>query len=482
MKNLIYKTTDRLRGCIKTLLLLPLLIATISCEKLLEVDTPPASLLKTQVFIDDATAEAALRGIYSTFLNPYYCTGFQIAWRTGLSADELTFNFTDPTILSFKENNLIAENSYISQFWTYAYTTIFRANDVIESLKASMSVSEAAKSQYIGEALFLRSFLHFYLVNLFGDIPLVTSTDYTINSKMTRTSVDAVYNQLEADLQESIVLLTANYPTSGRFRVNKAVASSLLSRLLLYMRKWSEAESIATTVINNTSDYSMVALSDITLLGNKEAIWQFPNFNNDFFTSEGEHFYGGSSTMATLLSYFALRDDFVGNGTLSDAFEEGDLRKTTWVKLNRKNYIMSYKYRSYRSTATTNPDDSRKENSTIFRLAEQYLIRSEARAQQNKLDLAIADLDAIRARAGLPLLANTNPSISKSDLLDAVLQERRVELFTEWGHRWFDLKRTGRAVSTLETIKTGFNTNDLLYPIPESELKKNPFLEQNPGY
>ncbi|MCK9305851.1 MAG: RagB/SusD family nutrient uptake outer membrane protein, partial [Bacteroidales bacterium] len=147
-----------------------------------------------------------------------------------------------------------------------------------------------------------------------------------------------------------------------------------------------------------------------------------------------------------------------------------------------RSYIAPYKYRSYSSSSTSNPDDSRKENSTVFRLAEQYLIRAEARAQQNKLDLAIADVDAIRARAGLPLIENTNPGIGKAALLDAIMQERRVELFTEWGHRWFDLKRTGKAVAVLSAIKTGFSANDLLYPIPASELNKDPFLEQNPGY
>ena len=483
MKNIHFtKYTDILKGRIIILLILPLLFTTNSCEKLLEVDSPPTSLLKSQVYSDNSTAEAALRGVYSTFMNPYYCTGFQIAWRTGLSADELTFNYTDPSINMFKENDLVADNSYISQYWTYAYTTIYRANDVIQGLNNSTGISETAKSQFIGEALFIRSFLHFYLVNLFGDIPYVTSTDYIITSKMERAPVSSVYLQIESDLKEAIELLSSSYPTSGRYRVNKSVALSLLSRVYLYQEKWIDAESAASTVIGNSADYSLVPLSGITLPGNKEAIWQIYNFNNNSNTSEGEHFYGASSTMSTILSYFSLRDEFVGNGEFPGVFGMGDLRKTDWIRTNRKNFLMSYKYRSYSSTATTNPDDSRKENSTVFRLAEQYLIRAEARAQQNKLDLAISDVDAIRERAGLPLIANTNPSIGKADLLDAIMHERRVELFTEWGHRWFDLKRTGLALTVLSPIKSGLTQNDLLYPIPQSELIKNPFLEQNPGY
>ncbi len=483
MKNFIKVSyIIRLKGCIKSLLLFPLLMFTTSCEKLIEVDTPPAYLLKSQVFTDDATAQAAVRGIYSPFLNPYYCTGFQTAWRTGLSADELTFNYTEPSISAFQENNLVADNSYVSQYWTYAYTTIYRANDVIENIAASSGLSETAKAQYRGEALFLRSFLHFYLVNFFGDVPFVTTTDYLVNAKIPRTPVDEVYQQLETDLEEAVSLLPAAYPTSGRYRANKAVASALLARVYLYHGKWAEAENTATTVLGNTTDYALVALSGITLSGNKEAIWQIPNSDNEYYTDEGEHFYDSYSNLSTALGYMSLSDDFVGTSTLPGAFENGDARKTAWVILNRKAFMEPYKYRARSDADITIPDDSRNENTTVLRLAEQYLIRAEARAQQNKLALAIADVDVIRARAGLPLIANTNPGISKTALLDAIMQERRVEFFTEWGHRWFDLKRTGKAVEVLSAIKPGFTSDDLLYPIPESELNKNPFLEQNPGY
>ncbi|MDD3988824.1 MAG: RagB/SusD family nutrient uptake outer membrane protein [Bacteroidales bacterium] len=446
------------------------------------METPPANLLKNQAFSDDATAQAAVRGIYSWLLNTYNINGFQTAWRAGLSGDELSFNYTEPSIGAFEENNLVADNSYVSQYWTYAYTTIYRANDVIESISASSGLSEDAKAQFRGEALFLRSFLHFYLMNFFGDVPLVMTTDYIINAKIERSPVDEVYQQLEADLAEAVSLLPAAYPTSGRYRANKAVASALLARVYLYHGKWAEAENTVTTVLDNTTDYALVALSDITLQGNKEAIWQIPNFDSNNSTFEGEHFYYTYKTIGTGLGNMYLRNDFVGTSTLPGVFENGDARKTTWIKLNRKSVMGPYKYRSYTSSTTSDPDNSRKENSTVLRLAEQYLIRAEARAQQNKLDLAIADVDVIRARAGLPLIANTNPSISKTALLDAIMQERRVELFTEWGHRWFDLKRTGKALAVLSAIKPGFTSDDLLYPIPESELNKNPFLEQNPGY
>lgn len=473
---------NRLRGCIKSLLLIPLLMFTISCEKLLEVETPPSTLLKSQVFADDATAEAAVRGIYSWLMNSYNITGFHTAWRTGLSADELTyFGTSNPDIKAFEDNNILANNSNISQFWNYAYTTIYRANNVIENMSVSTGLSEAAKAQFTGEAKFLRAFLYFYLVNFYGDVPLVTSTDYLTNSKMARTPSETIYQQMVTDLNEAITLLPVAYPTSGRYRANKAVASALLARVYLYQGKWADAETAATAILGNTTDYALVALSDITLPSNKEAIWQIPNYNNNYYTNEGYCFYGALYNSANQME---LRSDFVGTATLNGAFENGDARKAAWVHLDRyyKSHWVQFKYRSYTSSTTSVQDGNRKENSTVLRLAEQYLIRAEARAQQNKLDLAIADVNVIRARASLPLIANTNPGISKTALLDAIMQERRVELFNEWGHRWFDLKRTGKAVTVLSAIKTGFSTNDLLYPIPASELNKDPFLEQNPGY
>jgi len=113
----------------------------------------------------------------------------------------------------------------------------------------------------------------------------------------------------------------------------------------------------------------------------------------------------------------------------------------------------------------------------IMRLAEQYLIRAEARTRQGKLEQAVNDINTIRKRAGLePVEFNT--SLSQESLIEAVLEERYHELFSEWGHRWLDLKRTGKALEKLE----GVEASDLLYPIPEDELLKNLNLTQNAGY
>ncbi|MDO5969574.1 RagB/SusD family nutrient uptake outer membrane protein, partial [Flavivirga aquimarina] len=115
----------------------------------------------------------------------------------------------------------------------------------------------------------------------------------------------------------------------------------------------------------------------------------------------------------------------------------------------------------------------------VFRLAEQYLIRAEARAELGKISEAQSDLNVIRNRAGL---GNTTAS-TKEALRDAILDERQVELFTERGHRWFDLKRRGEAADVLAPLKPSWQDTDVLFPIPESELLLNPnLLPQNDGY
>jgi hypothetical protein len=119
------------------------------------------------------------------------------------------------------------------------------------------------------------------------------------------------------------------------------------------------------------------------------------------------------------------------------------------------------------------------EYSILFRLAEQYLIRAEARAYQGDLIGAKADLNKIRSTAGL---SNTS-AVTAEEILTDILNQRRFELFTEFGQRFFDLKRTGKLDEALSLSKFGWNSTDSLWPLPALELSANPNLNpQNQGY
>jgi len=106
------------------------------------------------------------------------------------------------------------------------------------------------------------------------------------------------------------------------------------------------------------------------------------------------------------------------------------------------------------------------------------LIRAEAEAWQNQLTAAATDLNTVRGRAGLMPTTATD----QAGLLAAIAHERQVEFFTEWGQRWFDLKRTGAINATLGSLKPTWTADASLLPIPLNEIEADPNLTQNPGY
>lgn len=167
---------------------------------------------------------------------------------------------------------------------------------------------------------------------------------------------------------------------------------------------------------------------------------------------------------------------------LLNSFEPGDNRRTIWVGSLQSGASTLYFPYKYKDNNITNTTLTFKEYSMVLRLGELYLIRAEARAQQNKLADAIGDIDALRSRAGL---TGIDPELNQTQVLSAVTHERQVELFTE-GQRWLDLKRTGTIDSVMNMItplkKGVWNTNQKLYPLPSTEIQNGINLTQNMGY
>lgn len=445
-----------------------------SCD-LLELEAPAEIMVDRQVvFSDAAGAEAAARGMYAPMVDGQH-TFYSAAWSGGLnilagmSADELVHpTQAYPDLVQYEQNAIIAENNnFNDRAWQTLYQSVYSANLLWESLEAS-DLEEGLVRRLQGEALFVRAFCHFYLVNLFGDVPLVLNSDFQQNAKIPRSSSADVYAQIVADLLEARDVLEWEYE-GERTRPNKGAATALLARVYLYTENWEEAENIATEVLEQTALYELVPLEEIVRANNREALWQF-HISSTVATWQTPE----AGTFQDSFSYYynSLRDGF------PDSFEAGDLRNTEWIRLDPAGVWMPSKYKR----TSYNPGLPM-EYSTILRLAEVYLIRAEARAQQDNVtgpNSAESDLNAIRSRADL----GGTPAATKADMLDAILQERKVELFTEWGHRWLDLKRTGNALDVLGPIKSGFTEEDLLWPIPQKEINNNPALRehQNPGY
>jgi hypothetical protein len=460
-------------GIVTNRLLIPFLAFSLllsSCDNFVDVDLPTSQLTASAVFQDKATANAAMVSIYAKMRD----TGILSGNVSGLSnelgnyADELDYyGGISGTTRNFYNNSILASNTEIFSWWSSSYSQIYAANAIIEGVSASTVLAKVDKDQLTGEALFVRSLLTFYLLNLYGDVPYITTTNYQLNKVAHRMPSSELYSHIISDLQLSASLLSDNYISSDRVRPNKSVAMALLARVYLYNSSWAEAADTASYLINNTGVYPWENnLEAIFLKESSTTIWQFMPRTDGQNTQEGETFIFTSGPPPTV----ALSDQLLND------FEIGDQRKIHWVKTitdGSDSWSHVNKYRQKSNTLGA------MEYSVVFRLAEQYLIRGEARAQQGDLIGAKEDLNKIRNTAGL---VNTT-ALSKSDILTALLQERKVELFTEMGHRFFDLKRTNQLDAALTVVKPGWNTTDRLFPLPESEISLNPNLNpQNNGY
>lgn len=442
----------------KLLIIITGILILSSCKKLLEVDQSGSTLLTSSVFTDSVTVQSTLAALYTDGLYRV-----QTSTYAGFSADELRYVGT--TYDALINNALLSTDGTSNGIWINAYKDVYMANSIIEGVTASSSLSSRFKNQALAEARFMRAFYYFYLVNFFGDVPLIISTDVNQNSGMGRSATADIYASMMNDLKFAQENLPADYSASpgARTRANKWIATAMLARVDLYMKNWQDAEAQATAIINNTALFSLQAdLTKVFTPSSQEAIWQLYN----------------DATGYTLYAQTVLpvqAPTYVLTPSLTAAFETGDARKASWTSTiiyNDSAYTYPAKYKNITIGANA-------EYFTLIRLAELYLIRAEARTQLNNITGAQADLSAIRNRAGL---GNTTAA-SKTALLLAIEQERRVELNCECGHRWFDLKRTDRVNTVIGALKPTFwQPTAALYPIPQLQISANANLKQNPGY
>jgi hypothetical protein len=448
-----------------------------SCKKLVSIDQPISSITSEGVFNSDETANSAVTGIYSKLINTYtdgvMIGSGSVTIHTGLASDELAQAGVGAgagsQTLQFYTNELLSNNIILHfQLWGSGYFSIFQINSCIEGLQNSKNLTPGIKNQLTGECKFLRAFINFYLTNMWGDVPLPLTADWNKTNLLFRSSKEDVYKQIVSDLLEAKNLLNSSYSLSGnqKIRADKYAASALLARVYLYNQEWANAENEASLVINSGLYSLNTNLNDVFLKNSTEAILQFQPSN-------------AVLPFAVIEQFFITRQPefYYLTNNLANAFEFSDRRKTDWtdtVLLSGTPVLYPYKYKIRQGTTGSLP-----EYYMVLRLAEQYLIRSEARAKQNKVTESSGDLNIVRNRAGLNPVTITDVQT----LLLAIEKERRLELFAEWGHRWFDLIRTGRANTILSNIKGNtWQVTDQLYPIPISEIKKNPNLTQNPGY
>jgi hypothetical protein len=490
---------NKVRGCLIVILILTFNIT--ACKKNLEVDTPSTYTSTQSAFKNDKTATNILTGLYAQLSDNYINTmGLPAtSFFEELSADNLTIY--DPNsqaiaqYISFYQNTLepTYATSYGLTYWTNTYKILYTINATITALSGNKDLSSAVIRRLSGEAYFLRGFCYFYLVNLYGEVPLILTENYQQNAKQPRNNADDIYKQIVSDLVVAESLLDNNYAsgdvtqtTTDRLRPNLAAVYALEARVYLFQKNYSAAEIAASKVISQSSLYSLTTLDKTFLKNSTETIWALQPVSNGYNTREAQ-FY--------ILPSDGPNDEHpaYASANLVSSFELGDDRKKQWlnsINVNGIEFVYPFKYKVPFIDGSTN---NFKEYTIVLRLAEQYLIRAEARNELNNGIGAVEDLNVLRERSrSLPTMNVPNPlpdlssELSQTQLRTAIFHERRVELFTEWGHRWFDLKRSGVIDSTMisaEQYKGGTWSNyKSLYPIPVSDILLNSEIKQNPGY
>jgi hypothetical protein len=448
------------------------LLLGFACDDILETDPSIGTVTREEILNNPNLVRFAVNGLYTENLLANTAYNYYFVYILPI-ADEAYH--TSTTFDDFKNNTYTPENSYVRNIWRYFYQSVFYSNDVLELVKDAAAIgtisAEEAK-HYSAEAKYFRAYSYFALTTLWGDVPLVLSTDALNTSLQSRESKDRVIQLVIEDLKEAAATLA---DVTDNTKLTGWAAKSLLARQYLYNKDWADAEKLADDVIKNSGATLEPDVEKVFVRSSRETIFK-TSTNGTWTKSYWDRTYLGYYSLNA--SYMRFTDD------LANSFETNDLRRQKWVKQQTTSgvtYFQSYKYRRNSATAAGEAEDH-----VHLRLAEQYLIRAEARAQQNKLteaDGALADLNVIRTRAGLPELPQT---LTKEETLLAVENERRHELFVEEVHRWWDLVRTGRADAVLGD-KTKFPDKQwasykALLPIPNSEMDNNPNLTPNPGY
>jgi len=494
------------------------LVALGSCDIL---DKQPLPSIAPENFFQNADdAEAGLTAAYDALQG------------TGLYSQDLIVAGEMPSDNCFSTNGDVTAlgrltwtptTGQIYNIWRDSYLGINRANAVLKYVPA-IDMTAARKNQILGEAYFLRALHYYNLVKLYGAVPLrlepTESGEQTVVS-LPRTSAETVYAQIAADLNTADGMVPAANPN----RITKGAVNALLAKVLLTQRQWAPAAAAANKVITE-GGYALAAnfkslypaenvrpetilevqnqgtpdgnniLPDL-LLPSPPATYSFPKFNIPTL-------YRSTATAKPTDLTFVV-------DTLND--QRWSRRATRTVTAGGVVYVQ----RDYASFVLGSSRDSKAsandlgpfvykwpgapngfnspDNTYILRYADVLLMYAEALNEQNGPSAdALAKLNMVRTRAGLPALTAASPQYaSKKALRDEIDRQRRLEMAFE-GERWFDLLRYARhnqaeagahAVTALDIIEQKLNRRDanlLLFPLPQAELNNNAQLQQNPGY
>lgn len=463
-----------------------------SCSDVLKVE-PEYVKDGSQIFTSITDYQFALTGAYAQFRTTgYFGSGGQTTstWANlpdmmtdilAQTGDDLA-NWQNQSNWEYETN----END-LEVAWIAAYGIISQANLVLRNIEQFQPTAPKQVNRIKGQALALRGMVHFDLLRFWGEsygfsdtgkgIPYVETVD--INQKPSRLTVAESWAKIFKDLSEAETLLgdtdsPVNAGTTKAY-LDQTAVRAILARANLYAGRYAEAETFASQVIAAVPLASASAFAGIwSDASNAEVIWKVPFSAGEGSPSSGLH--NGPSN----------RNRFRPTSTLLALYDQvADIRYATYfTDRNSAGGVARKIVKKFlgRGTAIDNLVDWK-----AFRVAEQYLIRAEARARQSKEALASADLNALRAARITGFEAK---EYAGQALLDEIATERMKELVGE-GHRWFDLKRTTKTIQRKDPSQLASTKLTLLpdnrawtWPVPQVEIDANENIasQQSPGY
>lgn len=482
-------------------LMLGLLLTTAACKKFLETKQYDRSN-ETAFYKSSSDFNQALIGAYATFGALYHSGTFYFL-LTDIRSDNTSVYVPGgaggPLSKSeYDDFTLTADNEHLIGYWNTAYSLIQKANDIINFLPGG-EFDQEVKDQYMGEAKVLRAIAYYNIVRFWGGAPLVLERFENIDEsyKKGRNSEEEIYTQVIQDLKDASTLLATDRNTGDDIgRADKSIALSLLGHVYLTRKNFGEAVAEFKKVIDMNAytlldDYN--ALFTSGQQGNSESIWQAQFISG--VSGSGSSF---PNYCAPINSEDVLIETGVAFGwdqpteDIANAYEANDVRRTAigdGFTKDAANY--PYKFiKSYVDISAGTGDGNSGKDWYVIRYADLLLWYAEALNEVEGPDNAYASVDLVRDRAGLDPLPN---GLSKDAFRDAVYQEERLESPFE-GHRWFDLVRTGRALTVMNAkvkplsdaacigIAAPISENQLLLPIPTIVRATAPNIDQNPGY
>ncbi len=379
--------------------------------------------------------------------------------------------------------NMDSSNSIVEDSWTDNYVGIQQCNLVLNRVNSVPDLSEETINTTIAEMKFLRGLMYFNLVRIFGGVQIVLdeTSDPSSYFGQVRNSVDEVYVQILSDLEASIDDLPESASQVGR--ATKYAAYGVLARVYLTLGDYTSAHT-ALKKIESSNKYAL--LSDVN------NIFDLSNENSEEIIFDVQFASGlnGNSEGSDAYRYFSPSSVSGGKGhnlpttDVYALYEDGDARKAAYFYFpdpSNTNVIATNKIKA----PTSGTDSDGGSNTVVVRYADVLLMIAECEAQAGDLTAGNDYLERVRVRAN----ASHTDLTSKDALLAAIATERRKELISE-GHRWFDLIRTGDAISVMNSYLSStagyagiaVTTNNLIQPIPLAQIDADASTVQNPGY